>query len=231
MAKMSDDQWAAARKRWESDPRDGYTWLIKEMALPVKAETIGRRVKAEGWAKAVKPKRKPKKSGVGRPTLYSEEYNDTAHRMCLLGATDKDLAEAFGVSEQTIITWRAKHPGFLESVKKGKEIADARVAESLFKRANGFVAPDTHFAVINSKVVETPTKKVYPPDTVACIFWLKNRQPHLWRDKVEVDQKSEIKFVDEKYLDAFYDRMMQSSNEKSAKVANRKAENLKRDEE
>ena len=25
----------------------------------------------------------------------------------------------------------------------------------------------------------------YPPDTTACIFWLKNRQPALWRDKVQ----------------------------------------------
>lgn len=168
---------------------------------------------------------------AGRPTLYREEYDEIAYRLCLLGATDKDLAESFGVSEQTIITWRAKHSGFLESVKKGKEIADARVAESLFKRANGFVAPDTHFAVINGEVVETPTEKVYPPDTTACIFWLKNRQPSKWRDKVEIDQKSEIKFVDEKYLDVFYDRIMKASTEKSDRVANRKAEELKRHEE
>ena len=30
--------------------------------------------------------------------------------------------------------------------------------------------------------------KHYPPDPTAAIFWLKNRQPDTWRDKVEVDQ-------------------------------------------
>jgi hypothetical protein len=28
------------------------------------------------------------------------------------------------------------------------------------------------------------TMRHYPPDTTACIFWLKNRRPDLWRDKV-----------------------------------------------
>lgn len=31
-----------------------------------------------------------------------------------------------------------------------------------------------------------PTIKHYPPDTVAGIFWLKNRQPDKWREKQEI---------------------------------------------
>ena len=27
--------------------------------------------------------------------------------------------------------------------------------------------------------------KHYPPDSTAAIFWLKNRQPKVWRDRVE----------------------------------------------
>jgi hypothetical protein len=33
------------------------------------------------------------------------------------------------------------------------------------------------------RITITPLKKHYPPDTTACIFWLKNRQPQQWRDK------------------------------------------------
>ncbi len=33
------------------------------------------------------------------------------------------------------------------------------------------------------KPVIVPTVKHYPPDTTACIFWLKNRQRDRWRDK------------------------------------------------
>jgi hypothetical protein len=32
-----------------------------------------------------------------------------------------------------------------------------------------------------------PTTKHYLPDTTACIFWLKNRRPKEWRDKVDVN--------------------------------------------
>lgn len=149
----------------------------------------------------------------GRPTLYREEYDEMAYRLCLLGATDKDLAETFGVSEQTIITWRSKHPGFLESIKKGKEIADARVAESLFQRANGFVATDTHIAVIDGAVVKTPTEKVYPPDTTACIFWLKNRQPGKWRDKVEIKQETKHTFPDMSESNKRYDEFWRQKEE------------------
>ncbi len=42
------------------------------------------------------------KNQVGRPTLYKEDYPKQAYRLCLLGATDEEIAEAFGVTEATI---------------------------------------------------------------------------------------------------------------------------------
>lgn len=41
--------------------------------------------------------------------------------------------------------------------------------------------------VIDDEVIRTPTMKYHPPDTTACIFWLKNRQPEQWRDKPASD--------------------------------------------
>lgn len=38
---------------------------------------------------------------------------------------------------------------------------------------------------MNGEIVVTPTIKHYPPDTAAATLWLKNRQPNVWRDKVE----------------------------------------------
>jgi hypothetical protein len=35
--------------------------------------------------------------------------------------------------------------------------------------------------------IVVPFEQHYPPDTVACIFWLKNRRPDLWRDKVGLE--------------------------------------------
>jgi transposase len=123
--------------------------------------------------------------GVGRPTLYRPEYPKQAAKLCLLGATDKELSEFFEVSESTINLWKQEYPEFSESIKRGKVLADAQVAEKLFYRATGYTCHDSHISNYLGKITVTPIKKHYPPDTTAAIFWLKNRQKDKWRDKQE----------------------------------------------
>jgi transcriptional regulator with XRE-family HTH domain len=120
----------------------------------------------------------------GRPSSFKPEYCDQALKLTRLGATDKDLAGFFGVSVSAINRWKLQYPEFRESLKEGKQVADAEVAESLYRRALGY----SHDAVKifldkNSKPIIVPYTEHYPPDTVACIFWLKNRRPELWRDR------------------------------------------------
>lgn len=131
---------------------------------------------------------------MGRRTSYKEEYANQALKLCLLGATDKELAEFFSVSEQTLNKWKKDFPEFLESLKKGKNIADANVASKLYHRAIGYDFEEKHFDLKQPKkdiplqLVESKRiKKHVPADTTAAIFWLKNRQPEKWRDKKEVD--------------------------------------------
>lgn len=125
---------------------------------------------------------------TGRPTDYRPEYDEQAYNYCLLGATDKQLAAFFDVSEQTINAWKHKHPSFLESLKNGKEIADAKVAQALYSRAIGYSHDEDDIRVADGAIVITPTIKHYPPDPTSMIFWLKNRQPKLWREKPEGEQ-------------------------------------------
>ena len=128
---------------------------------------------------------------MSRPTQYKEEYAELAYNYCLLGAIDKELAQFFDVSEKTINTWKEKHPEFLQSLKRGKQQADAKVAQSLFHRATGYQHPDTKFATHEGIITdEREYTKHYAPDPTACIFWLKNRQPEKWRDKQEIDHTS-----------------------------------------
>ena len=122
---------------------------------------------------------------MARPTKYQKAYAEQARKLCMLGYTDEQLADFFEVSEATINTWKKEHPEFLESVKKGKDLVDAEVVDSLFQRAMGYVAPDTDIRVIDNQIVKTQIKKHYPPDTAAAIFWLKNRQKKDWRDKID----------------------------------------------
>jgi hypothetical protein len=104
--------------------------------------------------------------------------------LCKLGATDRELADFFEVSEKTLNNWKLENEEFLQSLKIGKDDADNRVERSLFARATGYEHPDTDIRVIEGQIVETPIIKRYPPDTTAAIFWLKNRKREEWRDKV-----------------------------------------------
>lgn len=127
---------------------------------------------------------------VGRPSLYKPEYAELAYKFCLLGADDARLGQMFEVSEQTINAWKNEYPEFLESLKKGKEVADAEIAHALFHRAKGYKHPEVDIKVIEGQIVQTELIKHYPPDTGAAMAWLKNRQPKQWRDKQEIDHTS-----------------------------------------
>ena len=124
----------------------------------------------------------------GRKSEYRIEYADQALKLCLLGATDKELSEFFSVSEQTLNKWKKDYPEFLESLKKGKNIADANVASRLYNRAIGYNCKATKFATSNGKITDSKEFiEHYPPDKTAAIFWMKNLQPEKWRDNKEVD--------------------------------------------
>ena len=127
---------------------------------------------------------------MARPTNYRNEYAEQARKLCLLGYTDKQLADFFNVCEQTINTWKIKYPEFLGSIKKGKEFADTKVVESLYKRAIGIEYEEVELKTDGQNKSKRVVKKLIPPDTTAQIFWLKNRQPKSWRDKQEIDHQS-----------------------------------------
>ena len=121
----------------------------------------------------------------GRPSSYKEEYAEQGRKLCLLGATDGELADFFEVSEVTINAWKSKHPEFLKSLKAGKTQADAEVAEKLYHRALGYSHPEDKIFNDGGEPLIVPTTKHYPPDTAAAFIWLKNRQGGRWKDKQE----------------------------------------------
>lgn len=141
---------------------------------------------------------------LGRPTKYKEEYNEQAYKLCLLGHTDAELAAFFDVSETTINNWKLEYPDFLESIKKGKEIADGEIVQSLYSRAVGYSHAEVDIKVIDGRIVQTELVKHYPPDATSMIFWLKNRQPKKWRDKQVTEHEGGIT-VENKPLSSIFD--------------------------
>lgn len=121
----------------------------------------------------------------GRPTKYKDEFAEQARKLCVLGATDADLADFFNVTEQTINNWKNDHEGFFESLKVGKDYSDSLVVQALFKRATGYSHPEDKIFNHAGEPLVVPTEKHYPPDATSCIYWLNNRQPDLWRGRRE----------------------------------------------
>lgn len=134
----------------------------------------------------------PKKGG--RPTAYKPEYDKQAEKLCALGATDQEIADFFQVDVRSIYRWKAEHEGFCQSLKVGKAVADERVERSLFQRATGYEQDAVKiFMPANAPApVYAPFRERVQPDTTACIFWLKNRRPDLWRDKVITEHSGTI---------------------------------------
>ena len=127
----------------------------------------------------------------GRPTSYREEYAEKAYELSLLGLSDDRVAELFGVTATTLHNWKKQHPEFFESLKRGKDPADAKVARSLFERACGYSHPAVKIFLVkdnegNNVPYRVPYVEHHPPDTAAAFIWLKNRQPELWRDRKDV---------------------------------------------
>lgn len=130
-------------------------------------------------------------------------------KLCRLGATEPELADFFGVSVTTLHNWREHHPEFLEALNEGRQEADANVAQRLYERAMGYSHPAVKIHVgKDGDVTEVPYTEHYPPDTVAAIFWLKNRQRMKWRDRQEVEHSVDMALAD--VIDAARKRNAQS---------------------
>jgi hypothetical protein len=123
----------------------------------------------------------------GRPSSYRPEYAEQAYKLCLLGATDVELADFFGVNPTTIYVWQRAHVEFSKSIRAGKILADAEVASKLFERACGYSHGATKlYRNEDGSVTQVPYTIEYPPDTQAASLWLRNRRRQDWRDRHDV---------------------------------------------
>ena len=138
----------------------------------------------------------------GAPSKYRQEYNNQAYKLCLLGAVDSELANFFNVNESTIHKWKIDHPKFSESIKNGKDIANANVAASMYQKAIGYSHPEDKIFNNNGEPMIVKTIKHYPPDTQAGSLFLRNRtsvQGSIglnWRDKTEQEITANVNLTD-----------------------------------
>ena len=137
--------------------------------------------------------------------MAKSKWNDVKEKLNLVecwardGLTDKQIATNLNISEDTFYEYKKKYPEFSEFLKRGKEVVDYEVENSLLKRALGYeyeektyeTVYDDHQGAYIEKLTKRVTKQV-APDTTAQIFWLKNRKPKVWRDKQEIEHSGNI---------------------------------------
>ena len=104
-----------------------------------------------------KEQKLPKKAGRKRIELDLDQVETLAAR----GLGTSQIARAMGVSWNTIDRNRKRSEDFEESIKRGKARGLAQVTNALF---------------------ESATEK---NSVVAQIFYLKNQDPKIWKDRVE----------------------------------------------
>jgi ribosomal protein S9 len=118
---------------------------------------------------------------------YSVDHCLMAKRMALLGLKDAELAKVFGISLNRFFEWQMDHPELASAVATGRDIADSRVAEALYKRATGYQQAAVKVLKIKTtdgeEVVDHSYVEEVPPDPAAAKFWLTARRPDLWRDQ------------------------------------------------
>jgi hypothetical protein len=130
----------------------------------------------------------------GQPTKYKARFAGQAKALCRLGATDLQLADCFGVTEQTVNNWKIAHPKFFESIKLGKAAIDSQVERSLYRKATGFTFESEKVFCSEGQVIRAPIREFVPPSDTAMIFWLKNRKPEQWRDRADLHITGSVDF-------------------------------------
>ena len=116
------------------------------------------------------------------------------------GLTDELICQKIGIGTRTFYEWMERFPQIAQAIKRGKAPVDIQVENALLKRALGYEydeivqeveqipygKPDENGERKIIERVKTKTKRITVlPDVTAQIFWLKNRRPERWRDKVE----------------------------------------------
>ena len=128
------------------------------------------------------------------PSKYNPAYHDDwAWSLAIKGATNDEIAEAFGITVRTFIRWKQQFPSLAEAVSQGKDIADAKVEKSLYQRAIGYQVTDEERTIeLDPRTGEQRPAKVKKtiknivPDTMACMYWLNNRKRTHWSQRQEV---------------------------------------------
>lgn len=127
------------------------------------------------------------------------------------GLKYEQIAKNIGITEKTLYEWQNKYSEISNALKKGKEHADVEVENANFKSAVGFKEKILKPIKLNKKTytsdgkiassedyIEMVEEEVYyPPNPTLIIFYLKNRLPEKWKDRLPLSYGNDNQEDDE----------------------------------
>lgn len=131
------------------------------------------------------------------------------------GLSLEQIASKIGVHSGTLAKWRVKYDKIGEALKKGREVVDTEVENSLLKRALGYniflkkpmkIKKDQY----EDEIVYVDEEVHIQGDVGAQIFWLTNRKPETWQNT----QKNKVMIAEEtsSILKAFSKHLQDNKN-------------------
>lgn len=128
------------------------------------------------------------------------------------GLIDEQIAQNIGIRAATLYEWKKRFPEISETLKRGKEVVDRQVENSLLKRALGYEYDEVKEKFEGNVMTErTVTRKEVVPDVTAQIFWLKNRKREAWADRqnIEISQPIDDSI---KEMEAYFEQLKESGS-------------------
>ena len=153
----------------------------------------------------------------------------------LQGCTNEDIAKLMDINVSTLYEWSNLYPEISNALKTTKDFVDIDIENSLYRKAMGHRYKTKKFIKCKEikyseetgkKISETETpvaveEEVFiPPDTLAIIFYLKNRKPKDWRDQKDINFGDGDENVPTESFASKFDKVMKKMMEKQSEEEN-----------
>jgi transposase len=131
------------------------------------------------------------------------------------GLTMKEIAKNLGISERTLYKYKATDPQFMQTVKKGRQVAVEILENTMFKSATGFTQSVKKYEKVKrikykdgkkleeyEEMVEYTEEVYFKPDITAGIFLLKNWGNYVNEPRVLEIRQKELELAERKLEDS-----------------------------
>lgn len=153
---------------------------------------------------------KKKPAGAATPKAARYKYSEWITEAGLIrvqgwaqdGCTYEQIAKNMGIAYSTLCAWRERFPELSEALTRARDIADRKVENSLFNRAQGYTIKVKKAIKLKREWYDERGKKCVeervelaeedehiPADVKAQIFWLSNRKPQEWKNNPDGKQE------------------------------------------